>query len=80
MILPTKHIPPRRALLTLGAEILNVLDRPRTVSVLWDTVRRRDEIAIHGRIGYHWFVLALDLLFLMNAIEYRGGTLHRSRP
>lgn len=79
LILPTKHIPPRRALLTIGAEMLKALERPRTVSVLWDTVRTRDEIALHGRISYDWFVLALDLLFLLNAIEYRSGALHRSR-
>ena len=56
------------------------MERPRTVSGLWDAVRARDEIALHGRISYDWFVLALDLLFLMNAIEYRGGTLHRIVP
>lgn len=77
MILPTKHIPPSRALLTIGGQVLKELDRPRTVSVLWDAVRGQDEIRIHGRISYDWFVLALDLLFLMNAIEYRSGTLHR---
>lgn len=80
MILPSKHIPPNRALLTIGAEILKLLERPKTVSILWDGVRARDSIQIHGRIGYDWFLLALDLLFLINAIEYKSGTLHRSRP
>lgn len=79
MILPTKHIPPRRALLTLGGEILKALERPRTISTLWDTLRARDEIALHGRITYDWFVLTLDLLFLINAVEYRNGALHRSQ-
>lgn len=80
VILPSKHIPPNRALLTIGAEILKSLERPKTVSILWDAVRARDSIQIHGRIGYDWFVLALDLLFLTKAIEYRNGTLHRGRP
>jgi hypothetical protein len=80
LILPTKHIPPQRALLTLGAEVLKTLERPRTASALWDSLRGRNEIALHGRISYDWFVLALDLLFLMKAIEYRNGALHKSRP
>jgi hypothetical protein len=80
LILPSKHIAPNRALLTIGAEILKLLDRPKTVSVLWDGVRAKEAINVHGRIGYDWFVLALDLLFLTNAIEYKNGTLHRGRP
>ena len=80
MILPSKHIPPNRALLTIGAEILKHLDRPRTVSTLWDGVRAKDSIQVHGRIGYDWFVLALDLLFLTKAIEYKNGALHRGHP
>jgi len=79
VILPSKHIPPDRALLTIGAEILKLLDRPKTVSSLWDGVRARDPIQVHGRIGYDWFVLALDLLFLINTIEYKNGALHRGR-
>jgi hypothetical protein len=80
LILPSKHIPPNRALLTIGGEILKQLDRPKTVSILWDSVRAKDSIQVHGRIGYDWFVLALDLLFLTNAVEYKNGALHRGRP
>jgi hypothetical protein len=79
VILPSKHIPSDRALLTIGAEILKLLDRPKTVSVLWDGVRAKDSIQVHGRIGYDWFVLALDLLFLTNAIGYKNGALHRGQ-
>ena len=41
MILPTKHIRPERALLTIGAEILASLRGPMTVSRVWDEMRRR---------------------------------------
>ena len=80
MILPSKHIPPNRALLTIGAEILRVLERPRSVSAVWDRLRGADSATVHGRIGYNWFVLALDLLFMIDAVYYKNGTLHRSRP
>jgi len=75
MILPSKHIAPDRALLTIGAEIIAILDRPRTVSYVWDVLRRKRET---GRVfGYDWFLLSLDLLFLVGAVEYRSGSLVR---
>ena len=41
MILPTKHIRPERALLTIGAEVLGCLREPMTVSRVWDELRKR---------------------------------------
>ena len=35
MIVPTEGIPPYRALLTIGGEIVDALNEPRTVSELW---------------------------------------------
>ena len=43
MILPSKHLSGRRALLTVGGEILELLDRPRTVSSLWEELRGAKE-------------------------------------
>ena len=37
MILPSKHLPQDRALLTVGGHVLTFLARPKTVSALWDT-------------------------------------------
>lgn len=78
MILPTKHIRPERALLTIGAEILAALRGPMTVSRVWDEVRRRrGEAAEPAPISYDWFVLALDLLFAMKAVEFANGLLRK---
>ncbi|UWR33522.1 hypothetical protein K3759_00040 [Sulfitobacter sp. W027] len=78
MILPTKHIRPERALLTIGAEILAALRGPMTVSRVWDEVRRRRGGSVeHAPIAYDWFVLALDLLFAMKAVEFEGGLLRK---
>ena len=41
MILPTKHVRPDRALIGVGAEVLEILKRPMTMSRLWDEVRGR---------------------------------------
>lgn len=79
MILPTKHLRPERALLTIGAEILSALNRPKTVSRVWDEVRRlRGETIEPAPITYDWFVLALDLLFVLKAVEFDDGLLRKA--
>lgn len=78
MILPSKHLPQNRALLTVGAVILQTLSRPATVSALWEQMPRSagDQEAL-SPLRYDAFVLALDLLFLLGAVELRDGLLVR---
>lgn len=73
MILPTKHIPVQHALIGVGALVLGHLQRPVTISALWERVRREEAVSTFDR-----FVLALDLLFLLGAIELRDGLVLRS--
>jgi hypothetical protein len=78
VILPTKHIRSDRALIGVGAEALKVLHRPTTVSRLWDDVRQQRASYSHSTpISYDWFILALDLLFLLGAIEFERGLIQR---
>ena len=79
MILPTKHIPPERALLGVGADILAALDRPTTMAKLWDDLRnRRSSDPTFPVLDYRWFVLALDLLYSIGAIEFERGLLQKA--
>ena len=79
MILPTKHIRAERALIGVGAEVLETLREPMTVSRLWDEVRQRRSVASpHAPIDYNWFILALDLLFAMGTLETKRGILHKA--
>lgn len=78
MILPTKHIRPERSLLGVGAEILDLLHHPMTVSAIWDRVRARRAEAPAAPIAYGWFVLSLDLLFLIRAVHLRDGVVRRT--
>ena len=81
MILPTKHIRPERALLTVGADILACLKEPMTVSRAWDEVRRqRGEAVDSAPINYDWFILALDLLFIVKAVRFENGVLRKGSP
>lgn len=81
MILPTKHLAQDRALLTVGAKILPCLTQPITVSALWEELSRQTMSTVKPRsLGYDAFVLALDLLFLMGAIQLNDGLLTRRKP
>ena len=79
MILPSKHLPYDRALLTVGAHVLTFLSRPKTVSALWEELTRHDAgmAAMPRRINYDWFLLSLDLLYALGAIELEGGLVAR---
>lgn len=81
MILPTKRVQEDRALLSLGAEIIRLLDEPKTVSRVWDEFRRaRAKMPEASPVVFDWFVLALDLLYTLGAIAPEKGRLRRVSP
>ena len=76
MILPTKGISMRKALLSVAGEVLRTLDEPKTVSRVWDEFRERSDP--RGEITFDWFVLGLDLLFILGTVEFGQGHLSRA--
>ena len=82
MILPSKHLPQDRALLTVGARLLQHLSQPKTISALWEELPRHNDKALKGAtpLRYDGFVLALDLLFLIGVIDLHEGLLSRKAP
>ena len=78
MILPNKHTPTDRALLGVGGDILAVLTAPMTVSALWDEVRAGGvQDTRTAVLDYKWYVLAVDLLFMLDIVELDNGVLRR---
>ena len=82
MILPTKRLSEPRSLLGMGAIILGELSKPRDLSGLWeDTKRAYSADDRHGMgpqsFTYEWFVLALDFLYLMDAIVIEDGRVRK---
>lgn len=75
MILPTKGIDSDRALLSVGAQVLRLLDEPKTVSLLWDELR--EERCGDSRLTFDWFVLATDLLYILGLVQLDRGRLSR---
>ncbi|MBO9401172.1 ABC-three component system middle component 6 [Shimia sp. R9_3] len=79
MILPTKHVRADRALIGVGGELLSLLNEPMTVSRLWDAIReRRSTATLNAPVEYTWFILALDFLFMIGAVEARRGIIVRA--
>ena len=74
MIIPTKHIKLENSLLGLGADILRHLEKPKTVSTLWEQAKLIKGIKSYGR-----FTLVLDFMFMINAIKFSDGFLRRTK-
>ena len=78
MILPSKNIPTDQAIITVGGQVLLQLERPATVTGVWERLTRwRAEQAMPSFVPFWWFALALDLLYAMGLIELSGGLLRR---
>lgn len=78
MILPTKHLNEERSILRIGAEILLLLGNEVTISRLWSDFQnyRLEELEVKP-VTYDWFILALDLLFMLGVIEFGEGKITR---
>ncbi|WP_343214372.1 ABC-three component system middle component 6 [Dyella sp. ASV21] len=81
MILPSKHLPQDRALLTVGGHVLTFLSYPKTVSALWEELNKHETAGLSTttprRITYDWFLLALSLLYALGTIELDSGLVAR---
>ena len=65
--------------LVAAARILGYLHEPATVSRLWDLVRNaRKETHQAAPINYDWFILALDLLFMVGAVDLDRGLVRKA--
>lgn len=76
MILPNKSLDASQAILTVGADIVELLlQSSRTVSSVWSGVSSmasdRD-----SSVSFEWFVLSLDFLYAVGALQLTpSGTL-----
>lgn len=78
MILPTKHLPVERSMIGVGAEILALLDQPKSVSTLWidfQTYCKKNDV----RLTFDWFTLTISMLYAIDAVQLKGRRLHRCK-
>ena len=79
MILPTKRMTVETSLLGVGADVLSLLGRPKTVSRLWDDMKAlREKHSPASQLNYDWFVLALDMLYALEAIHFNDGEIKKA--
>lgn len=54
--------------------MLKLLSRPMTMSKLWDELRAQRTASVpKAPIDYRWFVLSLDLLYIVGAVRFERG-------
>lgn len=70
VILPTKGVPASKALISVGGEALEALgDSALSMSGLWSRYSEAQTRSGTSPISYDWFVLAIDLLYLLGAVR-----------
>lgn len=74
MILPTKHISSQHSILGAGSVVLKLLNKPTTVTSLWNKVRECPGLDVYWR-----FVITLDFLFAIGAINIQDGLITKSQ-
>lgn len=76
MILPNKHLLSQDSLIGIGGLLLTKIGPGgTTVSRLWEGVRDRREVSTYDR-----FVLALDVLFMLDYLNLEDGILTKREP
>jgi ABC-3C biological conflict system middle component len=79
MLLPTKGVSAERAIITVGADVLEHLQTPKSVTALWEQYTAHEpEGDDLDHITFDWFSLALASLFAINLVEWTpSGHLRR---
>ena len=79
MLLPTRGVSAERALMTVGSDLLEALQTPKSVSSLWDHYKAHDRATgSTDHVTFDWFSLALASLFAINVLEWApSGHLRR---
>ena len=72
-LLPDKHVTIERSLVGTGAYLLERLASPCTVNTLWESVKAESAVA-----NFKVFVLSIDYLYTIGAINYEHGVLSRA--
>lgn len=66
-------MPINRSILVVGSILLNYVEKPKTVSQLWESISSDK----HTSISFDWFILSLVWLHIINAINYEDGKIRR---
>ena len=74
MLLPTKYIPESHTLLAVGGIVLSKLERPCTLTTLWENTRKIHQIGTFERL-----ILSLNMLYILGAIDVSKGMIIKTK-
>jgi len=79
VLTPTKNLHEDKTIIKIGARILSILTSPSTVSYAWNSYIQVQERETNNtiRIQLDTFILALDFLYVIGAIEYEDDLMWR---
>ncbi|WP_408997581.1 ABC-three component system middle component 6 [Streptomyces europaeiscabiei] len=79
MLLPSKSIAADQALIAVGAQIMLQLERPGSVSAVWQRLTAwRGNKNMPSAVPFWWFALSLDVLFAAGAVVLQDGELRKA--
>jgi hypothetical protein len=65
----------------VGGRLLVLLEREQTVSGLWESFKRANTVLGSAPlVSFDWFVLALDFLYAVGAVEWERGLIRKAQP
>lgn len=77
VLLPNKYIHEERTVIKAGGRLVHLLDGPLTVTQLWEKYKSIQENLGLPQVPFDLFILTLDFLYAIGAIEFRKGKLWR---
>ncbi|MGM0714153.1 ABC-three component system middle component 6 [Brevibacillus parabrevis] len=79
VLTPTKNLHEDKTIIKIGARILSILTSPSTVSSAWNSYIQVQKKETNNtiRIQFDTFILALDFLYIIGAIEYEDDLMWR---
>lgn len=79
MLLPTKNLHEEKSLIKIGGRIIKFLEKPKTVSRIWNEYTCHQNENDLPTVTFDRFILAIDFLYMIGAIELDRGRLRRAQ-
>jgi len=72
VIMPSKYLREDETLIGISAILLSVIEKNGNLSAIWESVKKLDAIG-----NFERFILALDLLYMLDLIKVRNNEIVR---
>lgn len=77
VLLPNKYVHEERTIIMAGGKLIHLLENPMTVTQLWDNYKTHQDKSKLPQVPFDLFILTLDFLYVIGALEFRKGKLRR---